>query len=264
MGNEERVTSADGTSIAFERRGDGAPLILIAAALQGRAAYRPLAEQLSRHFTVFIYDRRGRGESGDTVPYAVEREIDDLRALMVEAGGTASLYGHSSGAALVLHAAARRLSLDNIVLHEPPFGSGSAAEQRAERKEAEKIEALLSQGRRGEAIELFLAPMGLPPEVLAHMSQDPAMLANSPTLLHDPFEVMSAHSRGGRSPTEQAGSVSCSALVLAGGASPEWMIDAARTIADALPAGHFRLLEGQEHVVSPEILAPVLTEFLVP
>jgi pimeloyl-ACP methyl ester carboxylesterase len=262
MKTENQVRSQDGTRIAFERLGDGEPLILVAAALQGRSTYRPLAEELSRHLTVFNYDRRGRGDSGDTAPYAVEREIEDLGALIAEAGGRASVYGHSSGAALVLHAAARGLPIDKIVLHEPPFGSGSDEERQAEQDEAEQISALLAQDRRGDAVKVFLAPMGLPPEVIDHLCQDPAIQANAPTILYDPFEVMSEHSRGGKTPAEQAGAVTTPALVLAGGASPEWMINAGRQIADALPKGRFGVLEGQGHIVPPEVLAPVLMEFI--
>lgn len=262
METETQATSRDGTPIAFERFGNGKPVILVAGALQGRATYHPLAKKLSRHLTVFNYDRRGRGDSGDTAPYAVEREIEDLGALIAEAGGTASVYGHSSGAALVLHAAAHGLPTDKIVLHEPPFGSGSDEERRAEQEEAEQISALLAQDRRGDVVKFFLASMGMPPEIIEHLSQDPAMLANARTILYDPFEVMSEHSRGGKTPADQASGVTMPALVLAGGASPEWMIDASRQIADALPNGRLGVLEDQEHVVPPEVLAPVLTEFI--
>jgi pimeloyl-ACP methyl ester carboxylesterase len=268
MKTDNYARSQDGTRIAFERFGDGEPLILVAGALQGRATYRPLAEQLAQHLTVFNYDRRGRGDSGDTAPYAVDREIEDLAALIAEARGvgtrgTVSVYGHSSGAALVLHAAARGLPIGKIVLHEPPFGSGSAEERQAEQAAAEEISALLAQRRHGDAVQAFLAPMGfLPPEVVDQLSQDSAMRAHAPTLLYDPFKVMSERSRGGETPAEQAAGVATPALVLAGGASPEWMINTGKQIADALPNGRLRILDGQEHVVPPEILAPVLTEFI--
>ena len=262
MKTEHNAMSRDGTPIAFERLGDGEALILVGGALQGRATYHPLAEELSRHLTVVNYDRRGRGDSGDTAPYAVEREIEDLRALIAAAGGTASVYGHSSGAGLVLHAAARGLPLDKIVLHEPPFGSGSEEERRAEQEEAEQISALLAQNRRVDAVTLYFASMGLPTEVVQHLAQDPAMLANAPTIRYDPYEVMSEHSRGGVTPAEQASRVTLPALVLAGGASPEWMIEASRQIADALPNGRLRVLEGHDHVVPPDVLAPVLAEFI--
>jgi pimeloyl-ACP methyl ester carboxylesterase len=262
MKTEHNAMSRDGTPIAFERLGDGEALILVGGALQGRATYHPLAEELSRHLTVVNYDRRGRGDSGDTAPYAVEREIEDLRALIAAAGGTASVYGHSSGAGLVLHAAARGLPLDKIVLHEPPFGSGSEEERRAEQEEAEQISALLAQNRRVDAVTFYFASMGLPTEVVQHLAHDPAMLANAPTIRYDPYEVMSEHSRGGMTPAEQASRVTLPALVLAGGASPEWMIDASRQIADALPNGRLRVLEGHDHVVPPDVLAPVLAEYI--
>ncbi|SFP04804.1 Alpha/beta hydrolase family protein [Amycolatopsis arida] len=137
------VTSPDGTTIAFDLlgEGDGPPVILVGGALQGRAAYQPLAEALARRVPVVNYDRRGRGDSGDAPSYAVEREVEDLAALVAEVGGTAALYGHSSGATLVLHAAARGLPIDRVVLHEPPFGTGGEEERRAEREEAEQIAA---------------------------------------------------------------------------------------------------------------------------
>jgi len=262
METTETVMSADGTAIAFERLGNGRPVILVAGALQGRATHRPLAEELARYVTVVNYDRRGRGDSGDTAPYAVEREVEDLAALIAATAGCASVYGHSSGAALVLHAAARGLPMDKIVLHEAPFGSGSAEENAAEQEEGERISALLAQARRADAVHSFLASMGMPPEVAEQLSRDPAMLANAPTLRYDPYEVMSAPSRAGRTPAEQAAGVTVPGLVLAGGASPEWMLDASRRIADAMPNGRLRVLEGQDHIVPPGVLAPVLAEFL--
>src|SRR5215204_4813192 len=116
----DKLTSSDGTPIAFERLGDGPPVIVVCGAMCDRALMRPTAEELAKHFTVFNYDRRGRDDSGDIPPYAVEREIEDIGTLIVEAGGTASVYGHSSGASLVLHAAAHGLPIVKIVLHDPP------------------------------------------------------------------------------------------------------------------------------------------------
>ena len=116
----ETVTSSDGTTIAFERLGDGPPLIVVCGAMCDRALMRPTAEELAEHFTVFNYDRRGRSGSADRAPYAVEREIEDIGALLVEAGGEASVYGHSSGAGLVLHAAAHGLPIAKLALHDPP------------------------------------------------------------------------------------------------------------------------------------------------
>ncbi len=257
-----RVTSTDGTLIAFEQLGHGKPLILVAGALQGLATYHSLAEELAHHLTVVNYDRRGRGESGDTPPYSVDREVEDLHALIDELGGAASVYGHSSGAALVMHAAASGLPIDKVVLHEPPFGSGSDEERQAEAEEAARISGLLAQGERADAVKLFFSSMGLPPEVVEALGDDPGMVANAPTLLYDPFEVMSERSRGGLTPAEQARGVSVPGLVLIGGASPDWMVDAGRTLAEAMPQGRLHVLEGQGHVVPPEILAPVVAEFV--
>jgi pimeloyl-ACP methyl ester carboxylesterase len=117
----DKVTSRDGTPIAFDRLGDGPPVIVVCGAMCDRVLMRPTAEELAKHFTVFNYDRRGRGDSRDTTPYAVEREIEDIGALVAEAGGTVSVYGHSSGAGLVLHAAAHGLPIAKIVLHDPPM-----------------------------------------------------------------------------------------------------------------------------------------------
>ncbi|WP_129667846.1 alpha/beta fold hydrolase [Phytoactinopolyspora endophytica] len=258
---EEQVTSKDGTRIVFDRFGTGRPVILVAGALQDRTTYRSLAERLAERFTVVNYDRRGRGGSGDTAPYAVNREIEDLDALISASGGTASVYGHSSGAGLVLHAAERGLPIDRFVLHEPPFGPDTPEQRQFEEEEGEKIRRLLAQDRRSEAIETFFSQTGLPEELVTHMSQDPAMIANAPTLTYDPFEVMSPRSRAGLTPADQARGVSVPGLVLTGGETPDWMIDVGRAIAAALKNGRHQSLEGQGHVVPDDILAPVLAEF---
>jgi pimeloyl-ACP methyl ester carboxylesterase len=263
---EKHTTSMDGTRIAFERLGDGPPLVLVCGSLQGRSTYRPLAEAFARHLTVFLYDRRGRGGSGDTPPYAVEREVEDLAAVLAEAalrpGATSAVYGHSSGAALVMHAGARGLAMDRIVLHDPPFGPGGEEDRRVERAEAERLAALLAEDRRAEAVRFFLGSTGMPAEVVEHLGHDPALLANAPTLLYDPYELTSERSRAGLTPAGQAATIGVPTLVIAGGANPDWMIEDSRQIADALPHGRLRVLPGQEHVVPPEVLAPVVVGFV--
>ncbi|SFB44436.1 Pimeloyl-ACP methyl ester carboxylesterase [Amycolatopsis marina] len=255
------VASADGTTIAFEKLGAGEPIILVGAALCDRNATRPLAEQLARHRTVLNYDRRGRGDSGDTQPYAVEREIEDIAALITEAGGTASVYGHSSGAGLALHAAAHGLGISELVLHEPPFEADDEEVRRRSEKDAGKIAELLAQDRREDALELMLSGTGMPPEMVRQLSTDPAVLAMAHTLLYD-FAAMHDAGRDGRSPEQQAGDVRIPTLVLAGEKSPQWMIDVGRRVAAAMPEGRHQVLAGQDHFVPPEVLAPVLTEFL--
>ena len=166
--------SPDGTAIAFDRLGDGPPVILVCGAMCDRALMRPTAEELAKHFTVFNYDRRGRGDSRDNTPYAVQREIEDIGVLVAEAGGTASVYGHSSGAGLVLHAAARGVPMAKIVLHDPPYAPDSDEEaRRSSREYGEKLKATLSEGRRGEAVELFMTMVGMPQEMIEGMRHTP-------------------------------------------------------------------------------------------
>jgi alpha/beta hydrolase family protein len=259
----EKVTSRDGTPIAFDRLGDGPPVILVCGAMCARALMRPTAEELAKRFTVFNYDRRGRGDSGDTAPYAVEREIEDIGALVAEAGGTASVYGHPSGAGLALHAAAHGLPIAKLVLHEPPYVPDGEEERRISREYAENLEVILCEGRRGEAVELFFTTVGMPREMVDRMRQTPRwaeLEAMATTLAYD-SEIMGDISSGGTVPTDLVGGVANLALVLVGGASPAWMIDVGRQVANALPNGQLRILEGQQHVVAPEVLVPVLAEF---
>ncbi|MGH3085775.1 MAG: alpha/beta fold hydrolase, partial [Rubrobacteraceae bacterium] len=242
----ETVTSSDGTKIAFERLGDGPPLIVVGGQLCDRALTRPTAGELAKHFTVINYDRRGRGDSGDTKPYAVEREIEDISALIAEAGGTASVYGHSSGAALALHAAARGLPITKLALHEPPYAPAEdEAMQRTSRKDAETIKTLLAEDRRGDAIAHILSGIGMPREMVEGMSHDERVVAMAHTMAYD-SEVMGDIERGGAIPSDLLGAVSIPTLVLVGGASPAWMIEVGRQIADALPNGRHRVLEGWE------------------
>jgi pimeloyl-ACP methyl ester carboxylesterase len=260
----QEVASADGTTISFDRLGEGAPVIMVCGAMCDRGLMRPSAEKLAKHFTVFTYDRRGRGDSGDTAPYALEREIEDLDALVAEAGGRVSVYAHSSGAALALHAAAG-LPIAKLVLHEPPYNpDGDEDRQRATRKEAQHIKTLLAENRRGDTLEYFWRSIGMPQEMVDEMRHTPRwaeLEAMAPTMAYD-SEVMGDISRGGAVPTDLAGRVATGTLVLVGGASPEWMIDVGNLPGDALPNVRYRVLEGQEHVVPPELLVPVLAEFL--
>ena len=259
-----KVTSADGTPIAFERLGDGPPIIVVGGAICDRAMTRPTAEQLAQHFTVINYDRRGRGDSGDTAPYAVEREIEDLGALIAEAGGTASVYGHSSGAVLALHAAATGLPIARLVLHEPPFTPDEEEWRRRSREYGENLGTILAEERRGDAVELFMTRVGTPQEMVDQWRKESwwaGIEALAPTLAYD-SEVMGDGSRGGTIPTDVVGAATTPTLVLSGGASPAWMIDTGRQVADAMPNGLHRVLEGQGHDVAPDVLVPALAGFL--
>ncbi|MFC6085835.1 alpha/beta fold hydrolase [Sphaerisporangium aureirubrum] len=258
-----KVISTDGTAIAFERLGDGPPVVVVGGALCDQASTRPTAEALAWHFTVLNYDRRGRGDSGDTTPYAVEREIEDLAALIDEAGGAASVYGHSSGAGLALRAAAHGLPVTRLVLHEPPYNPDDDHLRREARQWAETITALLDAGRRDDAVQSFMALTGVPRTEIRHMRAEPwwpAMEARAHTLRYD-SEVM-GDTEGGTLPPGLPGRVPVPTLVLSGGTSPPWMIDTNRRLAEALPRGRHQVMAGEEHVVPPEVLVPVLVEFL--
>ncbi len=143
----QQITSKDGTTIAFDQSGTGPAIILVVGAFNDRATTAPLARVLERHFTVFNYDRRGRGESGDTEPYAIEREIEDIDALIAQSGGAASIFGYSSGAILALRAAAHGLNIPRLALYEPP-PTGARAGQLAP-----QLTELIAAGRRGDAVE---------------------------------------------------------------------------------------------------------------
>jgi pimeloyl-ACP methyl ester carboxylesterase len=254
------VTSADGTRIAYDRLGEGPPVVIISGIFCTRHTTQQLAEALAERFTVVNYDRRGRGESGDTPPYAVAREVEDLAALIAEAGGSASVYGHSSGAGLALHAAAGGLPVTRLVVHEPPYGADDEESRRTNRELAENVRVALAAGRRADAIGLFFANMGMPDEMVAGMGTDPAMQAVAPTMTND-FEVMGDFG-GGTIPEDLVRSVAVPTLVIAGGASPGFFRDTASRLAELLPDGTLTVLEGQDHAAPAEVVAPVVGDFL--
>jgi pimeloyl-ACP methyl ester carboxylesterase len=256
----ETVASADGTTIAYDRHGDGPPLVTAAGAFCARLTTDPLARALAERFTVLNYDRRGRGDSGDTAPYAVEREIDDLAALIGAAGGSAAVFGHSSGATLALKAAASGLPITHLVLYEPPFNPDGSF-PRLPAGLAGELAGLVADGRRGEAVELYQTrAVGMPEEVVAQLRQAPfrpGLEAIAHTLAYDAAIV------GDRSlPTGLIASVTVPALVISGDQSPPFLRASAQAVADALPNGRLSTLAGQGHDISPAATAPVMTEFL--
>ena len=253
------VTSKDGTTIGFDRLGDGPPVVLVSGGSVDRSSNAPLAALLAQHFTVFNYDRRGRGPSGDTAPYAVEREVEDIDAVVQAAGGSACLYGSSSGAALALEAAASGLAIAKLALWEPPYildGSRPPPPANTARTYTELVQA----GRRGDAVEFFMAQVvGLPPEFVAYARAQPwwaSQEALAHTLAYD-ATIMGDYSL----PSARIAAVAAPTIVIAGGASPAWMRDTAQAVAGLLADGQLRILEGQEHNVAPEAIAPVLVEF---
>jgi pimeloyl-ACP methyl ester carboxylesterase len=252
------VTSSDGTAIAFDRLGDGPPVILVCGASTDRRANAPLAALLAEHFTVFNYDRRGRGDSGDTAPYAVEREVEDLGAIIHEAGGWAFVYGTSSSGALALEAAASGLAITKLALWEPPFILDERHRPPADL--VERYEEMIAAGRRGEVVEFFMSKVvGLPPEFVAYARTQPfwqAQEAIAHTHVYD-ATIMGDYSL----PVERAAAVTVPTLVMAGGASFPFMRETARALAEVIPDAQTRILDDQEHNVAPEALAPTLQEF---
>jgi pimeloyl-ACP methyl ester carboxylesterase len=254
-----KVISKDGTAIACDQSGEGPPIILVVGAFNDRSTGAPLAAQLSEPFTVFNDDRRGRGASGDTAPYAIEREIEDLAALITEAGGSSSVFGYSSGAVLTLKAAASGLALSRLALYEPPFLLDDEFPKLAQEISV-RLTELLSSGRRGDAVELYQTEMvGIPAEIVAQLRQAPfrPALENSAHTL-----VYEATILGDMSVlAQQLPSIMVPTLVISGGNSQARMRSAAQTLADALPNAQHRSLVGQTHDIVPAVLAPVLEEF---
>jgi pimeloyl-ACP methyl ester carboxylesterase len=252
------ATSKDGTNLVYERLGEGPPIILVCGGSVDRSSNAPLAGILASDFTVFNYDRRGRGGSTDVQPYAIEREVEDIDALILEAGGSANLYGTSSGAALAMEAAATGLPIMKLALWEPPFIQDPNARPPAD--QVERYNEMIAEGRRGDAVEYFMTKVvHMPPEFVADARSQPwwpAQEALAHTLAYD-ATIMGDYSI----PVDRAASVKAPTLVIAGGADFPWMRETAQALADALPDGEVRLLEGQGHDVDPAILAGVLKEF---
>jgi pimeloyl-ACP methyl ester carboxylesterase len=254
----QTVRSKDGTAIAFDRLGRGAPVLLVSGASTTRAIHTQLAELLAGGFTVVNYDRRGRGDSGDTPPYAVEREVEDIEALITEAGGAAAVFGNSSGAVLALRAAAAGLPVRKLALWEAPFMLDPDAPRRQQQYVAE-LTALLEAGRRGEAMALFMRTIGLPEEMIEgmrHAPMWPGMEAIAHTLAYD-AAVMGDSSV----PTDLVSSVKVPTLVLSGSDTGAWAANAAGALTSALPNAQHHTLQRQTHNVSWEVLAPVLIDF---
>jgi pimeloyl-ACP methyl ester carboxylesterase len=261
-----RVTSKDGTSIAYDRQGRGPAVILVGGAFVDRSENTPLATELAAHFTVYNYDRRGRGDSGDTLPYAMEREIEDLAALIDEAGGSAHLYGASSGGALALEATAAGIAVDKLAVYEVPYNMADDGPQR-QREYVEQLEGFLAEGRRGDAAALFMRVAGASEEMIAGARSSPmwpGLEAIAPTLAYD-----AACLGDGQPPTARLAKITRPTLVATGGASPDSFVGgggdffakAADAIAVSIPQAQRQTIEGQTHMVDPKALTPVLERF---
>jgi len=256
-----KLTSKDGTQIAYDKRGEGPAVILVDGALCHRS-FGPmprLSELLSPHFTAYNYDRRGRGDSGDRQPYALQREIEDIEALIEEAGGSALVFGTSSGACLALEAASQLGDkIQKLAMYEPPYNSNPDVRQ-AWKEYRQELDELLPADRRGDAAALFMRSVGTPDDQIAGMRQSPIwpmFEAVAPTLAYDAAALGPER----RIPAERAAKVTVPALVMNGTAIP-FMLDTAKELAKAIPHAEHKTLEGQTHDVNLDVLTPVLVEF---
>ncbi|MFD0900312.1 alpha/beta fold hydrolase [Actinomadura sediminis] len=253
------VVSKDGTEIAYDRLGEGPPVVLMGGALNDRATCAPIAELLRHRFTTFNYDRRGRGASGDTEPYSVEREIEDLQCVLEEAGGSACLFANCTGGMLALEAVSRGLPVTRLALYEPPYIVDDS-HPRLDDAYVERLDALLAEGRRGDAVEHFLVrAVGFPAEVMGHIRQSPAwagLEALAPSLPHE-----AAIAGDNSLPRERVSAVTVPTLVIDGTESPPFQRTAMAELAGILPDADYRSLEGQNHKLDPALVAPLLEEF---
>jgi pimeloyl-ACP methyl ester carboxylesterase len=254
------VTSKDGTPIAYEKLGAGPALILVDGALCSRA-FGPmpkLAARLARDFTVYLYDRRGRGESGDTLPYSPQREIEDLAALIEVAGGSACVVGLSSGAALALEAAAGGIGIRKVAAYEPPFIA--AAGNRSEGGHERALRSLIAAGKRGEAVKYFMRMVRVPAFVIFMMQLMPNVWPKLKAVAHTlPYDV--AVMGDFTVPAARIATIRVPTLVMDGEKTQERLQRAVDEIAQALPGAKRRTLKGQTHNVSADVLTPELVQF---
>jgi uncharacterized protein YndB with AHSA1/START domain/pimeloyl-ACP methyl ester carboxylesterase len=262
------VISKDGTRIAFEQAGSGPALILVASAMSDRSDTKALAALLAAHFTVINYDRRGRGDSGDTLPYAVQREIEDIEALIDHAGGSAFIFGSSSGAVLTLEAAAHLpTKISKATLFEPPFVLDDSRPP-VPADFVQQIRELIEANRRSDAVEYFFTQaVGVPAEFVAGMKAAPswaAMEKTAHTLVYDGI-LMGDTQAGKPLPAQRWNTAVAPTLVMVGGESPAWFHNAAQSLVDILPNAQHRILAGEHHgsvVMSPQAFVPVILDFL--
>lgn len=261
----EKVISKDGTPIAVDRYGSGPALILVDGAMcsRGFGPLPPLAKELASQFTVFHYDRRGRGDSGNGFEFAVQREIDDLDAVLQLAGGHAMVFGISSGAALAAEAARQLRGIRRLALYEAPYVIDNTHEPLPPAFIAD-MKALVAADRRSAAVKKFMRYVGTPSIAVFIMSLLPfwkKFTRIAHTLPND-LEIIAPHHQGQPFPAGKWSAITIPTLVMAGGKSPAYMQNAMRAWAQALPNAVHQTLPGQTHMVKQDVLAPALVAFL--
>jgi pimeloyl-ACP methyl ester carboxylesterase len=260
------TTSADGTEIAYESSGSGPPLVLVDGALCQRSMgpARGLAKELAARFTVYAYDRRGRGESGPGAsPYDVAREVEDMLAVIEAVGGRAHVFGSSSGGVLALEAARQGAPIMRLAVYEAPFIVDDTHPPNDPRL-PERLQASVDEGRRGEAVKTFMRTVGVPGPGIVMMRLLPVwrkLTGVAHTLPYD-LSIVIEHEQGRPLPAGYYAEVAPDTLVLAGGKSPAYMRNAQAAIAEAVPGARLETLAGQTHMIKPKVVAPVLKRFL--
>ena len=257
-----QVASADGTPIVFDRSGTGPVVILVHGAFTDRThpTLAKVAAALAPWFTVINYDRRGRGGSGDTGPYATGREFEDLAALIDETGGSAMVFGGSSGAGLAITAATRNPAISRLALWEPPYHVDASAPE-LPLDFAARLDSLVRAGRRGDAVEMFMTQAAqVPAEAITAMRADPSWAATEAIAQTLAYEA-AVMGPGNALPAARLAEISQPTLVLTGGSSPAWLTNAGRAVAAAIPGARHLVLDGQTHNVSAEALVPELLGF---
>ena len=261
----ETTTSRDGTPIAYSRLGTGPALVFVDGALCYRASgpSGPLAAQLADRFTVFTYDRRGRGESGNNgAADPIAREVEDLEAVIKAAGGSAFVYGVSSGAALAVEAAHRGLPITRLALYEPPFIVDNCREPMAPDFLA-RLNTALDQRRRGDVVKMFMKLVQVPTVFIVLMRFMPAwskLTAVAHTLPYD-LAFVTDYQAGKPLPRSRWTGATTPTLVMDGGKSPAWLRNAARALSEVLPNASYRTLPGQTHVINAKAHVAPLVEF---
>ncbi|HEY2644413.1 MAG TPA: alpha/beta hydrolase [Galbitalea sp.] len=246
----EFTTSKDGTRIAYDVSGEGDPIIITGGAFNTRMSPGPLVGALDGAYRVVTWDRRGRGDSGNTLPYSIEREVEDLAALIEAFGGSVNVYGHSSGAILVLEAAMRGVGMRKIAVYEPPYTPGNMAAMAG-------VQEALDAGDPSLAAVTFVKGTGAEnTDGLAQSPWWPGMVALADTLPYDLALV-----GDGVVPSDRLAAIDVPLIVMDGGDSPKWAADASIAIETAVEDGTRVTLEGQTHNVAPDALAPILLEF---
>lgn len=276
------ITSKDGTTIAYEQAGQGPALIMVVGAFNDHTTAQAVSQPLEAHFTVYNYDRRGRGQSTDTLPYSVEREVEDLDALITVAGGSAYVFGYSSGAVLALKAAAGGSKITKLAVYDTPLmlnspetesvtsaarisNSGGQAIEVSNTRQfdpgaiAVEVDRLVQAGKRGEAVEVFqIKGVGIPAEMVKQMRNAPfrpALEKMAHTLVYE-MTILADMT----APIEATKSLHIPTLWLAGAQGPAFMAGSAQALATAAN-GQAQVLAGQTHDLNAEVLAPILKDF---